>query len=215
LGLVAAATLYRRPQFSRPAKRKESRFNPTYAIAGFGVFGIVVLTFLMSRAEALDRLLARDGTEELRFAMWPSILEMSGKYFPVGSGFGTFVEVYQIDEPLQLLDQTYVNHAHNDWLEIVMTGGASAILLAGIAIVVWLRFTWALFSLRGRQGRDVTVGKLGALIIFMLAVASIADYPLRVPSLAAMLVIAAIWMRSGLLPSQGQNDAPQKRGGVV
>jgi hypothetical protein len=125
------------------------------------------------------------------------------------------VEVYQIDEPLQLLDQTYVNHAHNDWLEIVMTGGASAILLAGIAIVVWLRFTWALFSLRGRQGRDVTVGKLGALIIFMLAVASIADYPLRVPSLAAMLVIAAIWMRSGLLPSQGQNDAPQKRGGVV
>jgi hypothetical protein len=215
LGLAAAATLYRRPQFSRPAKRKESRFNPIYAIAGIGVFGIVVLTFLMSRAEALDRLLARDETEELRFAMWPSILEMSEKYFPVGSGFGTFVEVYQIDEPLQLLDQTYVNHAHNDWLEIVMTGGAGAILLAGIAIVVWLRFTWVLFSLRGRQGRDVTVGKLGALIIFMLAVASIADYPLRVPSLAAMLVIAVIWMRSGLLPSQGQNDALQKKGGVV
>jgi hypothetical protein len=213
-GLMAAAALYRRPQFSRPAKRKVHRFNPNYIIAGVAVFAISALTFIMSRAEALDRLLARDDTEELRFAMWPSILEMAGKYFPVGSGFGTFVEVYQIDEPLQLLDQSYVNHVHNDWLELIMTGGGGAILLAGLATVMWMRFTWILFKTENQKGRDVTVGKLGALIIFMLALASIGDYPLRVPSLMGMVVIAAVWMCGGCLTNQAADVAPQKKGGA-
>jgi O-Antigen ligase len=213
-GLMAVAVLYRRPHFTRPAKRKVRRFNPNYLTAGAAVFGIAALAIIMSRAEALDRLLARDDTEELRFAIWPSIHEMAGKYFPVGSGFGTFVEVYQIDEPLQLLDQTYVNHAHNDWLELVFTGGAGAILLAAAAIGVWIRFTWALFKTESRKGRDVTVGKLGALIIFMLALASIGDYPLRVPSLMGVIVIAAVWMCGGCLTNQAADVASQKKGGA-
>jgi hypothetical protein len=213
-GLMAVAVLYRRPHFTKPAKRKVRRFNPNYIIAGAAVFGIAALTFIMSRAEALDRLVAQDGIEDIRFVMWPSILEMAGKYFPVGSGFGTFVEVYQIDEPLQLLDQTYVNHAHNDWLELIFTGGAGAILLAAVAIGVWIRFIWALFKIETRKGRDVTVGKLGALIIFMLALASVGDYPLRVPSLMGVIVIAAVWMRGGCLTNQAADVASQKKGGA-
>jgi len=213
-GLTAAAVLYRRPHFTKPAKRKVHRFNPNYIIAGVAVFGIGALTFIMSRAEALDRLLARDDTEDLRFAMWPSILEMAGKYFPIGSGFGTFVEVYQIDEPLQLLDQSYVNHAHNDWLEMIFTGGVGAVLLAALAIAAWIRFTLILFKMESRNGRDMMVGKLGALIIFMLALASIGDYPLRVPSLMGLIVIAAIWMRGGWSADQAIDAASKKKGGA-
>lgn len=214
IGLIAAVLLYHRPHFTRPAKRKVHRFNSNYFVAAGAVFGIAALTIIMSRAEALNRLLAQDETEELRFAMWPSILDMAGKYFPVGSGFGTFVEVYQIGEPLQLLDQSYVNHAHNDWLELLLTGGVGAILLTGFATVVWFRFTWALFKAKDTQGRDVTVGKLGAWIIFMLALASIGDYPLRVPYLMGVIVIAATWLCGSPLPTKAIDGASQKKGGV-
>jgi O-Antigen ligase len=196
LGLVAAALLYRRPQFVKPAKRKVYRFNSLLITGTLSVIGLIVLTILMSRAQAIDRLIAYDGTEELRFAMWPSIVQMVGKYFPFGSGFGSFVEVYQIDELMHLIDTEYVNHAHNDWLELALTGGMPALLLVSIAVFVWGRSAWKLFRLSPVGNRDVTIGRLGALIILMLAIASAADYPLRVPSIAGIIVIAAVWMRS-------------------
>jgi O-antigen ligase len=214
VGLLASALLYRQPKFTRAPKRKIRRFNLGYLAAGALVFGVAGLTFLMSRAAAFDRLFTDDGTEDLRFAVWPLILEMSGKYFPIGSGMGTFVEVYQIDEPLRLLDQEYLNHAHNDWLEIVLTGGAVAALLAGLATLVWILSAYRLMALSDSHRRDVVLGKLGASIIFMLAIASVGDYPLRVPSLSAIFVIAAVWMTGGLLSSQTNSGAPKNKGGA-
>jgi O-antigen ligase len=214
VGLLVSALLYRHPQFSRAPKRKIRRFNLGYLAASVLVSGIAALTFLMSRAEAFDRLLTGDGTEDLRFAVWPLILEMSGKYFPIGSGIGTFVEVYQIDEPLRLLDQEYLNHAHNDWLEILLTGGVVAALLAVLATVVWIRSAYFLLASSDSHRRDIVLGKLGASIIFMLALASVGDYPLRVSSLTAIFVIAAVWMAGGLLSSQAISSAPKNKGGA-
>lgn len=214
VGLLLSALLYRQPQFARSAKRKIRRFNLGYLVAGALVFGIAVLTFLMSRAEAFDRLLTGDGAEDLRFAVWPVILEMSEKYFPIGSGIGTFVEAYQIDEPLLLLDQEYLNHAHNDWLEILLTGGAVAALLAGVATVAWIRSAYLLLASSGGHRRDVVLGKLGASIILMLALASFGDYPLRAPSLTAMFVIAAVWMTGGRLSPPVISNTQKNKGGA-
>lgn len=214
LGLLAASFLYRHPQFARAPKRKIRRFNLGYLAAGVLVFGIAALSLLMSRAEAFDRLFAGDGVEELRFAVWPLILEMTGKYFPIGSGIGTFVEVYQIDEPLLLLDQSYLNHAHNDWLEIMMTGGAPAAFLAGLVTLVWVRSAYRLAASGDKGRRDFVLAKLGASIIFMLAVASVGDYPLRVPVLSAIFVIAAVWMASGRLLPDVIGRASKNKGGT-
>ena len=214
VGLLLSALLYRQPQFARSAKRKIRRFNLGYLVAGALVFGIAVLTFLMSRAEAFDRLLTGDGAEDLRFAVWPVILEMSEKYFPIGSGIGTFVEAYQIDEPLLLLDQEYLNHAHNDWLEILLTGGAVAALLAGVATVAWIRSAYLLLASSDSHRRDVVLGKLGASIILMLALASFGDYPLRAPSLTAMFVIAAVWMTGGRLSPPVISNTQKNKGGA-
>ena len=214
VGLLLSALLYRQPQFARSAKRKIRRFNLGYLVAGALVFGIAVLTFLMSRAEAFDRLLTGDGAEDLRFAVWPVILEMSEKYFPIGSGIGTFVEAYQIDEPLLLLDQEYLNHAHNDWLEILLTGGAVAALLAGVATVAWIRSAYLLLASSDSHRRDVVLGKLGASIILMLALASFGDYPLRAPSLTAMFVIAAVWMTGGRLSPPVISNRQKNKGGA-
>jgi O-antigen ligase len=214
LGLAATALLHRRPHFVKPAKRKVQRFNPLVVVGILSVIGIIALTILMSRAQAIDRLLARDGTEELRFAMWPSIALMVGKYFPFGSGLGSFVEVYQIDEPMRLIDQEYVNHAHNDWLELALTGGVPALLLVGIAAFAWARSAWILFRASPIGNRDITIGRLGALIILMLAIASVADYPLRVPSITGLIMIAAAWMRFGDPDMTGETALRSKKSGT-
>ena len=36
--------------------------------------------------------------------------------------------------------------------------------------------------------------RLGSVIILMLSIASLGDYPLRTPSLSGLLVLATIWM---------------------
>ena len=45
--------------------------------------------------------------------------------------------VYETFAPRTLLGESYVNHAHNDWLELWLTGGIPAILLA-FAFLAWL-----------------------------------------------------------------------------
>jgi O-Antigen ligase len=214
LGLSLAGWLYSTPEFTKPAKRKIQRVNMRYVAIGALIICLVLITALMSRAQALERLLTRDGTEELRLSMWPAIVDMALKYFPFGSGFGTFVGTYQIDEPLSLIDQNYVNHAHNDWLEVLMTGGLPGLLMIGFALAAWFRVTWVLIRSRNQSMSNRAVGRLGAFIVLMLAVASIGDYPLRVPSLAALFVLAAVWAQSGFANAYAAAPEAVKRGGT-
>ena len=51
--------------------------------------------------EALERLFAEG--DENRLATWGPIAQMIWAYFPFGSGIGSFVDVYRVAEPRELL----------------------------------------------------------------------------------------------------------------
>jgi O-antigen ligase len=193
IGLASVPLLYRKPNVALPRKRKVGRLDPTYLIATIGVLLIGAFTWLAARAQAFERLLSSDNLEELRFRILGTLVTITGKYFPVGSGFGSFVEVYQIDEPDQLLDMVYVNHAHNDWLETIMTGGLFGALLLAVVVIAWTLMSLRVFRMPLNEQREPAFARLGLVIILMMGLASLADYPLRVPSLAFIFVIAAFW----------------------
>ena len=196
LGLGFALALYRRPEVNQPKKRKaKPRVDPRLMLGALGAIMLGGLTFLMARAEAVNRLSIEDEADDLRFRIWGPIAEMAERYFPVGSGAGSFVEVYQVSEPDNLLKINYVNHAHNDWLEIYLTMGLPGLLLFGVAIAAFLAAAWR-SARSSAKDRQTSFGRLGAVVIFLLAAASIADYPLRVPSLACVFVIACVWVAS-------------------
>ncbi len=203
VSLGLALFLYRTPKISQPAKRKNQRFNPRVLFGGLGVLILGLVTFLMARAQAFERLSAEDGTEDLRLLMWGPIAEMANKYFPVGSGVGSFVETYQIDEPHALLSNIYVNHAHNDWLEVYLTTGVLGLVLIVFGLLAACFATVRILRLP-TWNRDKSFGLLGASVLFILALASLVDYPLRIPSLACVFVIAAVWVasRDTLLPKR-------------
>jgi O-antigen ligase len=197
LGVVALLSIilvYRKPSVLTPKKRKRKKFNVRYALTGFGVLCLGALTIIMSRAEAFQRLFAAGQGEEDRFKVWVPIAKMAWKYFPFGSGIGSFVEVYQIDEPYELLSPEYYNHAHNDWLEVYMTAGLVGLILMGVAVFVWARHLLKSLCSPLGEGRGVAFERLGAAIILFLALGSIGDYPLRAPILACVFVIAILWL---------------------
>ena len=197
IGLVSSIFLYRPPENLTPEKRKGVKSYARYIYVAIGAASFVAVTFLMARAEAIERLLSADATEDLRWATLGPIINAAWQYFPIGSGIGSFVEVYQVHEPASALVINYVNHAHNDWVEILLTTGLPGALLAGLALWGYFKGAWSVVGRERSAGRDAQFARLGAVILGMLALASLTDYPLRVPSLSCLFVVAAVWLSAG------------------
>lgn len=194
-GLLLAFVLYRKPSQINETRSSAKQLNPFVIAIGFGALALAAVTIVLSRAEAFRRLLTLDQREELRWQIWEPIAQMAMKYFPVGSGVGSFIQVYQIDEPDALLGLTYVNRAHNDWLEVWVTAGVPGALLLGIAVFCFLKASYLAFTTSPAGAHRASYARLGAVILFIFALASAVDYPLRTPSIACLAVVAMIWLR--------------------
>jgi O-antigen ligase len=129
------------------------------------------------------------------------MFEMIKAYWPLGTGMGSFEIVYRLHEPAELLSPQYMNHAHNDWLELILTGGLPAAALMGFAIVAW-----GTKVLRNERAGDADLfaplRRAGAAILLILSLASISDYPLRTPFLLTLFAIAVVWMWAPASPSR-------------
>jgi O-antigen ligase len=210
LVLLSVASLYKKPTITIPKKRTNKKFNFWWFLAVVALLVLTALTIVMSRAEALKRIVSSGQSDDLRFQIWPQLLELGWKYFPFGSGVGSFVEVYQISEPTEMLSPAYVNHAHNDWLELWMTLGLPALILLGIAVVAFVRALPLVFYSNANSHREKTYAKLGAILILLFALGSITDYPLRSPSLSCVFVIACLWLTGKRTPETKTVEVSQR-----
>lgn len=154
---------------------------------------IVVVTLVVGRAEALQRVVAWSAENDERIRVWTTVTHFTQGYWPWGTGFGSFVEMYKIYEPRAMLDPAYFNQAHNDWIEVLMTGGLAAAILLAVSVGAWCRRAWQLCGSSSVSVRDDQIARLGLVIVLLFAVGSITDYPLRVPSMSAVFVIAVLW----------------------
>ena len=194
LGIMAAPTLLvGLPGGTASENRGLDRRVRTVALAGLGIAALVLLTIALGRGLAFDRLIASDDSD-LRFRVLETLRGMTAAYFPWGSGMGSFAQVYQVHEPRHLLAPVYLNHAHNDWLEQVLTGGLPAVVLLALGAAGFLFRALRLTRPGKVADRDeVLLGRLGLLVLLMLAIASLGDYPLRTPALACLAAVAALW----------------------
>lgn len=165
------------------------------------IIGVVTLFVLVSiaadRAESVRRAFEMDAGQDMRARGLPTVLSMIAAYFPVGAGFGGFDPIFRLHEPFSLLKPTYFNHAHNDFLEIVLDGGLAALLLLLVAIGWYI-----IVSIRAwrESGRYSALPKLGSAILLLVFVASAFDYPARTPMMMAMIVVATSWLCQNRTP---------------
>lgn len=117
--------------------------------------------------------------------------EASLRYLPFGSGFGSFDRVYPQQENPAEITNTFINHAHNDYLELLLEGGlvGAALLIAFLAW--WTRQSIAIWA-RGR--RDTALARGGSVAIAVVLAHSFVDYPVRTAAIAAVAALAAALM---------------------
>jgi len=162
-----------------------------------GVAVLVGIAIWLDRALAVNRLIAGSPADDMRIRIMPTVKGMIADFFPWGSGFGSFPQVYQLHEPDGLLSPTYMNHAHNDWLELALTGGVPALLILACVVGGWFARAISLATSRkdpaGAPPAWHGMARLGLVVMLLFGLASFSDYPLRVPSLACLFVLAAVW----------------------
>lgn len=168
--------------------------------AGLVVLIPIVILVLTTRDQAVQRLFG-GVSGELRLIFVPTYLEMVGDFFPLGSGFGSFDAVFRRYEPVAHLWSNYLNHAHNDPLELLIEGGLGAALVLA-AFAIWLgKQVGGLW--RGERSASLMLARTGAIILVTLSMWSLVDYPLRTPTLSALAALAAYLMTGRAGGEQG------------
>ncbi len=176
--------------------RRMSRRYPRWVVPAIAaaaaavVAALVLLSIAAGRAVAVDRAFAVDPGQDMRSRGLPTVLDMIRQYFPAGSGLGGFDPIFRVHEPFELLKPTYFNHAHNDYLEIVLDAGLPGLGLLAAGLGWWL---WA-SAHAWRFGSGATLSRLGSAVLLLIILASAVDYPARTPMVMATIVIAALWL---------------------
>jgi O-antigen ligase len=117
--------------------------------------------------------------------MWRNTVTGIAQFWPLGSGLGTFTEVYPLFENPDTVFAKYANHAHNDYLEVLFEAGLVGGFLVGLTLAVW-----AVFSFRAwRRGAESQLWSRASSIVIGLGLAhSVVDYPLRTPAILVVTV---------------------------
>jgi O-antigen ligase len=106
-------------------------------------------------------------------------------FLPWGSGLGSFRSVYQLyEDPAQVTD-TYVPHAHNDYVELALEMGLLGVVLIIAFLAWWARAVWRAWRHpdRGPFARAATIAS-GAILLH-----SVVDFPLRTATLSALFAM--------------------------
>ena len=119
----------------------------------------------------------------------------ASEFFPFGSGTGTFQPIYRTQEPLASVSTTYMNHAHNDWLELLLETGIAGIVFAGLFLTWWVSRVRAIW----RAEEPDRFAQAATIATTAIMLHSFVDYPLRTAALSAVFAIC-LGLMTGVRP---------------
>lgn len=145
-----------------------------------------------------------------RFDYWDDVSWALHHYGVAGTGFGTFIPVYQTAESLSSVAPAVLNHAHNDFIEIVLEGGvpAAVLLLAFFVIAAFaaLEFRRRKFDFNKASLSFASAAGVGTILAF-----SLVDYPLRMPALSCVFALLFACLLPTPMPDLEVRAAPAAR----
>ncbi len=148
---------------------------------------VIVVALAVGRVPALARF--AEGGADLRFTAAPTVFAAVRAFWPVGSGVGSFIPIYQTFEPARLVDPTIFNHAHDDFLEALLESGLAAVVIF-LGFLTWFavrcRAAWA----RAAAPGEGALARAGSLVVVMVLIHSTVDYPLRTVAMTTLFAFA-------------------------
>jgi O-antigen ligase len=148
--------------------------------------------------------------EDSRYHSFSRTGAAAADFMPVGSGIGTFQQIYREREDPAQVGRYFMNHAHSDYLELALETGLPGLLLILLFLLWWARRTMTLW--RGEEAdyfaRAATIAS--AAILAHSAV----DYPLRTAAIGAVFAMCVALMaepRARVRKAQPQPPDKQAR----
>jgi len=157
--------------------------------------------------ERFERLTQEGISGEIRVAMYRDTWRIVRDHPGTGTGLGTLSAVYP--QYASFYNGLTVDHAHNDYLELIATGGVIGGLCALSFVVLVVRKGLARFATsRTDTARAMTGGALVACCGLLLH--SLVDFNLQIPSNALILLLLGLVATADgdRAPSDGNTPIP-------
>ena len=205
--LAGAACLIGLRLVRRRPGRARARLLPTFALAG--ALGAVLVVLVPP--EAHERLRSLSGAS-FRFDTWRDSLRLAATSPLLGHGLGAFHDAYPRLKRGHGIVR--VEHAENDYLETLAEGGLVGLALGAGGLALLLG-AWGRGAAADPVVRGIGLGAVAGLAA--VAVHSLLDFNLRIPSNAALaaLLAAAVAGAAGLRPRPLPRGAALVLGGAV
>lgn len=192
------------------------RISWRYKIGGLVVLALLSGLILSTAAFELVSGRFEDVDSDLRWRIatwsWP----LAERYWVSGSGAGSFATLFAANEQLAWVKPTFVNHAHNEYLQLVIEFGVAGIAVLAVflaSLIAPLMLWWQL----PRSARERATMTLGFAMILLFALHSVVDYPLRRPAGWAFFALGLVAVYRGYRMSAvgggsaGSTDQPMDR----
>lgn len=172
--------------------------------AGVGLLGAII--FLANSPVQPKLTGASTSSFETRSHIWLGTSELVQDTFPVGTGLGTFEKVFAQAAADEVSRQS-VNHAHNDYIELLLETGVAGLLLMLAFLAWWLRQAVRAFSAPhlNRFAAAATIAS-GAILAH-----SVVDYPLRTAAIATVFAFCLALMAMGRIAEPSSENFGEKR----
>ncbi|HYC96271.1 MAG TPA: O-antigen ligase family protein, partial [Sphingomicrobium sp.] len=182
------------------------------ALAAIGLAGIAAIALLWASpiGTQLDELGASTSVTSRR-QIAANSLALASEFAPVGSGVGTYPKLYQLKEDPAEVDRWYVNHAHNDYLELAVETGLPGVLLILVFLFWWGIAVWRML----RSPASDQFALAGAIASAAILMHSMVDYPLRTAAIGAVFAMSLALILQSRRSAQSEKDLRPVRHLVV
>lgn len=169
--------------------RARKRTPAGLLVAAVAIAAVLIVQFGLYR---ILQTFAADPFDDSRFLFLRNTVAAAWTYMPFGAGMGTFVPVYAMfEKPADVFPQ-YVNHAHNDFVELWLESGVFGVGLFG-AFVLWFVVRAAKIwrsSAPASADLDRLLARAATLVIVLLLAHSLLDYAMRTAAMMAVFAFA-------------------------
>lgn len=122
-----------------------------------------------------------------RSRVWGLSLDLVESFPWTGTGLGTFLQAFPLVQPPEMAGQLWTR-AHNDPLELLVTGGMVAGALALLALVAIVRELWSVYS-DGLRTEDRMAGLAALGALAAVGLHELMDFGLTLPANALALCV--------------------------
>ena len=163
---------------------------PGWAWLGVGVLLVAGVAAAASAPYALMASSEAEAGKSTRLDAFALAGRAAVDFMPAGSGIGSFIEVYRTYEDAGTISRFYMNHVHNDYIELALETGLLGCAVFLLFLVWWSRRTIVIWRSDDPDffARAATIAS-GAILAH-----SLVDYPLRTAAISAIFAVCCALM---------------------